>query len=425
MLKSSEGRDSYQAQQRADEGPVAPQFDHIESATDSDSELTEAAFSGLEEEEGGASTAREAELTEEEVLDLSAVGDTAELWQHFKAVESPELHARIVERYLPFVRSLAERTHKSLPHSVDANDLVQDGTLGLLDAIASFNLSHGVRFETFAGRRIKGAMLDGIRSMDWVPRLDRVRQSLFHKARERLFQRSGKEPDDVQIAAELGVKPEIFEKFRSAVRYGVNHKNAGDLRRPAGSREGDEDVSLDDVAPIEQNRDQGLTILREAIQELLKVAVPDARQLMELMLYEGLNLREAGQFLGISESRASQLVSKMMGDFAERLRDAGSLPPGSVLRCLREEYGEVRGLERSDLESLPTEVLEALGTVNSAAPVQFELTGGEEAFVDTTTESEFDRLMNTVSRHEDVSRPNPAPEEGGFTFFDAPEDNDN
>src|SRR5436190_4792676 len=132
--------------------------------------------------------------------------DIAEVWQEFKKDQSSkELRNLLIEKYLPLVRYNAERVWSKLPDGVDLNDLISAGVFGLMDAIEAFDLTRGVKFETYCVPRIRGAMLDELRTMDWVPRLVRSKQSKVDAATKELETALGRKPTPEELSARLGI----------------------------------------------------------------------------------------------------------------------------------------------------------------------------------------------------------------------------
>src|SRR6266436_6976702 len=140
--------------------------------------------------------------------------DISEVWQEFKKDQSSkELRNLLIEKYLPLVRYNAERVWSKLPDGVDLNDLISAGVFGLMDAIEAFDLSRGVKFETYCVPRIRGAMLDELRTMDWVPRLVRSKHTKLEEVRKTLEAALGRPPRSEELAARVGVSIEEYEKM--------------------------------------------------------------------------------------------------------------------------------------------------------------------------------------------------------------------
>src|SRR5881275_1158366 len=131
--------------------------------------------------------------------------DIQQVWRDYRAHPSVELRNQLVENYLPLVKYNAERIWSRLPEGVDLDDLISAGVFGLLDAIEAFDLERGVKFETYCVPRIRGAMLDELRTMDWVPRLVRSKASKLEEARKTLEAEHGRPPRPDEMAAKLGI----------------------------------------------------------------------------------------------------------------------------------------------------------------------------------------------------------------------------
>src|ERR1700745_629188 len=139
--------------------------------------------------------------------------DFQQLWRDYRAEPMVELRNQLVEHYLPLVKYNGERIWSRLPEGVDLDDLISAGVFGLMDAIDAFDLERGVKFETYCVPRIRGAMLDELRTMDWVPRLVRSKASKLEEARKGLEAELGRPPRSEEMAARLGISLEEFEKM--------------------------------------------------------------------------------------------------------------------------------------------------------------------------------------------------------------------
>src|SRR3984957_3581140 len=139
--------------------------------------------------------------------------DVQQLWRDYRAEPTTELRNQLVELYLPLVKYNAERIWARLPEGVDLDDLISAGVFGLMDAIDAFDLERGVKFETYCVPRIRGAMLDELRTMDWVPRLVRSKHTKMEEARKSLEALHGRPPTDLELAERLGLPMEEFDKM--------------------------------------------------------------------------------------------------------------------------------------------------------------------------------------------------------------------
>src|ERR1700736_845704 len=139
--------------------------------------------------------------------------DVPQLWRDYRANPRVELRNQLVELYLPLVKYNAERIWSRLPDGVDLDDLISAGVFGLMDAIEAFDLERGVKFETYCVPRIRGAMLDELRTMDWVPRLVRSKASKLEEARKSLEAQIGRPPRADEMASKMGVSIDDLDKM--------------------------------------------------------------------------------------------------------------------------------------------------------------------------------------------------------------------
>ncbi|HEU4514005.1 MAG TPA: FliA/WhiG family RNA polymerase sigma factor [Nocardioidaceae bacterium] len=219
-----------------------------------------------------------------------------EVWSRYRAEPTLELRNRLVMQYSPLVKYVAGRLRTRLPDSVDYADLVSDGIIGLMEAIDRFDPSRGLTFQTFAVPRIRGAMVDALRALDWVPRSVRERVRQVEEAQRVLEARLGRIPDDPEIAAEVGISVPTLRDLYAKVAF----TSVGTL----------EDLELADdlsaAATHEIEDDEAKAALLRVVGEL-----PERDQvLIALYYFEGLTLSEIGRVLGVSESRVSQLHSR-------------------------------------------------------------------------------------------------------------------
>src|SRR5580700_868824 len=139
--------------------------------------------------------------------------DVPQLWRDYRAEPTVELRNQLVELYLPLVKYSAERIWARLPEGVDLDDLISAGVFGLMDAIDAFDLERGVKFETYCVPRIRGAMLDELRTMDWVPRLVRSKASKLEETRKTLEAEHGRPPRPEEMADRMGISLEELDKL--------------------------------------------------------------------------------------------------------------------------------------------------------------------------------------------------------------------
>jgi RNA polymerase sigma factor for flagellar operon FliA len=224
-------------------------------------------------------------------VDISAV------WREYRTTRSPELRNRLVVQYAPLVKYVAGRVRSGLPQSVDPNDLVSEGIFGLIDAIDKFDVERGLAFQTYAVPRIKGAMIDALRAADWVPRSVRDKIRAIEKAHLTLQTRLDRMPTEDEVAAELGVSVAELRDIYAKVSY--------------TSISATEDLVVVDDAPA-----PGDALEDDAVRALLLRHVRQLRErdqvIVALYYYEGFTLAEIGRVLGVTESRVSQLHTRVV-----------------------------------------------------------------------------------------------------------------
>ncbi len=235
--------------------------------------------------------------------------ETTQLWEQFKSSRDEKLRNKLIERYLPLVRYVAERLMAKLPQNVDLDDLQSAGIFGLVEAIGRFDLSRGVKFETYCTNRIRGAILDELRSMDWVPRLVRARSHLVEKAYAKLEVELGRRPSDVELAKAMGKTVEELDELLNEVNtVSVIPMGRKDLDKDDGQTGERLEVSEDKKEPDPVTEIQK----RELIEYITKGLSKKERLILILYYYEELTMKEIGATLDLSESRVCQIHSKLM-----------------------------------------------------------------------------------------------------------------
>jgi RNA polymerase sigma factor for flagellar operon FliA len=238
---------------------------------------------------------------------VNAKTDTSvdELWASYRATGDADLRNRLVLQYSPLVKYVAGRVRSGLPASVEQSDLVSDGVIGLMDAIERFEPERGLQFQTFAVPRIRGAIIDGLRALDWVPRSVRNKVREVEHAQVKLENLLGRTPEDIEIATELNIPLRELRDLYAKVSF--------------TSLASFEEFGLtDDFAPLSLEAiedEQTRACLMRAVKELAE----RDQIIISLYYFEGLTLAEIGQVLGVTESRVSQLHTKATLSLHSRL----------------------------------------------------------------------------------------------------------
>ncbi|MBI1367184.1 MAG: FliA/WhiG family RNA polymerase sigma factor [Planctomycetes bacterium] len=251
------------------------------------------------------------------------VDRASELWRTYRRTPGDASRNALLEHYLPVVRKHAQRVASRLPRRIESDDLITAGCFGLVDAIDAFDPQRGVKFETYCATRVRGAIMDELRAMDWAPRLVRQRTARYQQAATSLHARLGEPPTDAQIAAELGVDDNEFRK----IRHDARRVNVTSLERLLTSDQSDgrELREMDFLADPSQ-ADPLNNLKRLSLRQMLTRGMSRSERLiLVLYYYEQMNMAEIGRTLGFSESRVSQLHKHLLNRLRAQLslqRDA-------------------------------------------------------------------------------------------------------
>lgn len=226
---------------------------------------------------------------------------------------------RIVHEYAPLVKRIANHMMVKLPASVNVDDLIQAGLIGLLDAAGSFDPAQNVPFERFCGQRIRGAMLDELRQIDWLPRSVRRNHRRIETAIAELEQKLGRPPGEQETADELQVSlPEYRQMLQDARGHQLFYYE--DFHR-----EGEDDIDFLDHHLADENADPLSTLQDEGFRRNMVKAIanlPEKEKLVMALYYdEELTLREIGEVLGVTESRVCQIHSQAISRLRGKLKD--------------------------------------------------------------------------------------------------------
>ena len=236
-----------------------------------------------------------------------------DLWQQYKDVGALKAREQLILHYAPLVTVVAARVGSGLPASVEQADLVSYGMFGLIDAIEKYETSRGVKFETYAGTRIRGAIIDELRAIDWIPRSVRTKARAVDRAYAELEARLHRSPTETEVAADLEIS--VSELRGVFTQLSTVNVAALDEMIGAGQERGNAFSLIDTLADPtavdpSQTMEAGLTkrLLSRAIETL------GDREKIVLVLYyfEGMTLAEIGRVLGVTESRISQMHTAAM-----------------------------------------------------------------------------------------------------------------
>ena len=238
-----------------------------------------------------------------------AVTFDSSLWDEYAANPTPALREKLIIEYSPLVKIVAGKMSMYLGNNVEYDDLVSYGIFGLIDAIDKFDVHKDVKFETYASLRIKGAILDHIRKMDWIPRTIRQRQRALDTATKEIWQRTGRQPTDEELAEELGMTEDEYYSFISALKI-TNLVSLNEFME-AGGNEPAMDTKKNSY--FEQPEEKvSREELSAKLNDALGVLTDREKKVILLYYYEDLTLKEISEVMDVSESRVSQLHTKAL-----------------------------------------------------------------------------------------------------------------
>ncbi len=235
-----------------------------------------------------------------------------ELWRRYKVDGDDKARERLVVAYSPLVKFIAGRMASGLPSHVEESDLISYGLLGLIGAIERFDTEREIKFETFAVARIKGAIIDELRSLDWVPRSVRARARQVEKAHASLEAKLQRSPTDEEMADKLEMTVEEFQGV--LLEIANSSVLALDDLWTFADPEGGSQVSIldtiQDPAAVDPESEAAASELKDRLADAIESLPERERLVIALYYYENLTLREIGEVLGVTESRVSQLHTK-------------------------------------------------------------------------------------------------------------------
>jgi RNA polymerase sigma factor for flagellar operon FliA len=245
-----------------------------------------------------------------------------ELWRSYKATGDERLREQLILHYSPLVKYVAGRVSVGLPPNVEQADFVSSGVFGLIDAIEKFDIDREIKFETYAITRIRGAMIDELRALDWIPRSVRQKARNVERAYATLEARLRRTPSEVEVAAELGIAVDDLHAVFSQLSL-ANVVALEELLHVGG--EGGlsvmdtlEDTAADNPVEVAEGRE-----LRRFLARAINTLPEREKTVVTLYYYEGLTLAEIGNVLGVTESRVSQIHTKSVLQLRAKLASFG------------------------------------------------------------------------------------------------------
>jgi RNA polymerase sigma factor for flagellar operon FliA len=245
-----------------------------------------------------------------------------ELWRSYKATGDERLREQLILHYSPLVKYVAGRVSVGLPPNVEQADFVSSGVFGLIDAIEKFDLDREIKFETYAITRIRGAMIDELRALDWIPRSVRQKARRVERAYATLEARLRRTPTEAEVADEMGVTVEELHAVFSQLSL-ANVVALEELLH-VGGESGDrlvdtlEDTAADNPVEVAEDRE-----LRRFLARAINTLPEREKTVVTLYYYEGLTLAEIGNVLGVTESRVSQIHTKSVLQLRAKLASFG------------------------------------------------------------------------------------------------------
>ena len=231
-----------------------------------------------------------------------------QLWERYRRMQTPELREQIIIEYAPLVKLVAGRLNMYLGYNVEYEDLVSYGIFGLIDAIDKFDMTKDVKFETYASLRIRGAILDQIRKMDWIPRTVRQKQKKMDEAIKAVEARTGRTASDEEIAAELGLSEDELLGWQSQLKVtnvvSLNEYVEQGTEPVMETRGNSHFIQPEEM--VEQNE------LKEMLEKAMEQLTEKESKVILLYYYEEMTLKEISRVLEVSESRVSQLHTKAL-----------------------------------------------------------------------------------------------------------------
>jgi RNA polymerase sigma factor FliA len=238
------------------------------------------------------------------------------IWKTFKRTRDENLRNILIEHHMPLVRMIAERLLQTLPKSIELDDLSSAGTFGLMDAINGFDLARGIKFKTYCTTRIRGSILDELRSQDWVPRLVRLKAHKLERAMRQLEGDLGRSPNQAELAEALGLTLDALQAHEAE----ANAKTIFSLSEKWDDADDDKEMEKVEVLADKKCPDPMEIIQqRDALETITRNLTKKERLIIIMYYYEGLTMREIGEIMELTESRVCQIHSNVMARLKAQL----------------------------------------------------------------------------------------------------------
>ena len=259
-------------------------------------------------------------------------------------LESPLIQSQndLIIEHLTLVKYHAYRFASQLPPNVEINDLISAGVIGLIDAAGKFDPTRGVQFKTYADVRIRGAMIDGLRALDWAPQMLRRKGKKLRETADRLQRQLGREAGDLEICKELSIDLDELHRLNGRL-HGLTIANLWDSGGASGE-------GVHDTYPDNTTDGPHLQFLKEELKSVLTDAVdqlgPKERLVVSLYYFDELTMKEIAAVLDVNESRVSQIHTKAMTQLRRKLKNSGYQPVSTTDKSV--DRGQQRNHERND-----------------------------------------------------------------------------
>jgi len=242
--------------------------------------------------------------------------DLSQVWKTYKRTQDRNLRDLLLETHLPLVRMIAERLLQTLPKSIELDDLTSAGVFGLMDAIDGFDITRGIKFKTYCTTRIRGSILDELRSQDWVPRLVRLKAHRLERALRQLEGELGRTPNTHELADAMGLTIEELQQTEAE----ANARAIFSLSEKWDDGDDDKEMEKVEILADKKSDDPLQCIHQKDVLEVITRNLTKKERLIIIMYYyEGLTMREIGEIMELTESRVCQIHSNVMARLKSQL----------------------------------------------------------------------------------------------------------